>query len=266
VSNWPLVAAARLETIGAATGQGTTITTGASNTKGSYASIGTTGFAYRGFYLSIDAGGGSRYRFDIAINTGGSDDIIVEDFYFDATISVNNSTAFVWVPVAIPAGATVKGRAQAAAGAQTLLISILGYQLDAPGHTSFRACRSATDFTNTDPTNSVTQTGQTVTAWEQICSSTVARFAALYVTPSIAGDTSRTISNFLADVGFGASGSERALLTGLQGKQSTSGLIPDIWGPVWCDLPAGTRLAGRVQCSASAAADTFALACNGLVA
>jgi hypothetical protein len=266
VSNWPLLAASHFETLGAGTGQGTTVTTGALNTKGSYATIGTTGFRYSGFLLQLVSNNGTRFRFDLAINTGGSDQIIVEDFYYDSHFSSTVSTIALWFPVGIPSGATIKMRAQAAAATQSFLAVVQGYAMDFPGHTSFRACRSATDFTNTDPTNSVTQTGNTVTSWTQVAASTVAGFAGLYVSPAVCADTSRTSSKLLVDVAVGASLAEQAVISGLQFTQNASGPVPSGVGPVLCDIPAGTRLSSRVQCSAAGAADAFNVSINGLVA
>jgi hypothetical protein len=266
VSNWPLLAASRYETLGAGTGLGTTVTTGALNTKGSYASIGTTTFRYSGFLLQLVSNNGTRFRFDVAVNTGGSDQVIVEDFYYDSHFSSTVSTISLWFPVSVPSGAAIKIKAQAAAATQSFLAIVQGYATDFPGHTSFRACRSATDFTNTDPTNSVTQTGNTVTSWAQVVSSTVAAFAGLYVSPAVCADTSRTSSKMLVDIAVGAGGSEQVVISALQFTQNASGPVPSGVGPVLCDIPAGTRLSSRVQCSAAGAADAFNVSINGLVA
>ena len=265
-----LVSSTRYETQGISGGVGTTLTAGATaNTKGSFAILGTTGFEYDGFHLYITGftgGGTSRYRVDIAVNTGGSDQVIVEDVYFDpspaATYYADQKS--VLIPVNVPRGAVVKARCQSTGTSVTVAASVLGFQGDAKATKGFRALKSATDWTNTDPTNSLTLNGTTLTGWVQIMASTPVRFAGLYLTLDSLGSTSLTTAHATFEIGIGASGSEHT--TGIVIARQLSALnVINMHGPYPCDIAAGTRLAVRAQCDA-ADTNSYGVVLNGLAA
>jgi hypothetical protein len=265
MTNWPLNTASRYETIGATGGppvnEGTICTTGAANTKGSYATMGTTTFQADGFFLTLlNTGTADRFRVDIAINTGGSDTIIVEDFWCE-----NNGIAFHvhnWIPVRVPSGAAVKIRAQALGASRTL--GALATMYSDPSRVGGSKIRSATDFTNTLPTNTLTLTGTTQTAWSEVCASTAARFCRLWAMPTNAGDATRTADRFIIDVGMGAAASE-VVLGQFYMSSSTTALRVNSAIEFPCDIPAGKRLAFRVTCL-NANTDSMSMACMGLVA
>ncbi|MBK1656832.1 hypothetical protein [Paracraurococcus ruber] len=266
MSNWSMPAASRMETLGAGTGEGVTVTaSAAANAKGSYATLGTAGLSYSGFVLQMLPANSGKYRVDVAINTGGSDQVIVEDWLIDATSSgASRSVQNLWLPIAIPSGAAVKARCQAATGSHALRVLLTGYAQDFPGFPGFRALRSLTTFSATEaPT--VTQNGTTQTAtWQEFSATPLAEpVAALYFAVSTGGDNARTTSRWLAEVASGASGSEVSRLI-LQGAQNTTDITPGVWGPFPAMLPPSTRLSFKVQCQA-AAVDTFGLAAYGLI-
>ena len=269
-----IVGSTRYETRGIVTGVGTTVTSGAINAKGSYATLGTTGFAYDGFFLYITglAGAGlTRFRIDLAVNTGGSDQLIVEDLYFDSSPSgfYFADQKSILVPVTIPAGAVVKARIQATLASSILSASVLGFQSDAKATKGFRALKSATDWTNTDPTNSLTLSGTTLTGWSQVMASTPARFAGLYLSLDSLGGSSQVTAHATFEIGLGASGSEHStgIIIARQlviSSNGAAGLI-DCHGPYPCDIPAGARLSVRAQCD-SANTVAYGVILNGLAA
>ncbi|HYD07795.1 MAG TPA: hypothetical protein VEC60_18815 [Reyranella sp.] len=262
----PLASAARYETLGAGTGTGTTVTAGSANVKGSYATIGTASFGYDGIFVTAlkPVGTGvARGRLDIATNTGGSDQIVVADWYW-STISGFSSGGQVqrYLPVRIPAGATVKARWQSATGSATLSVMIVGMQGDARQIPGFRAIASLTDFTNSDPSNSVTLSGTTQTAWTQVIASSGSRVTGVIGNLADLGTALGTAVHCLIDIGWGGAGSERVLSRSLHMLGSNIGYQQI--GPLPCDFPAGTRFAFRAQCSA-ADTNVLGLALNGLV-
>lgn len=267
MSNWPIVAATRYETLGITTGQGVTVTCGASNTKGSAATIGTTGFAYKGFHIAIVAmSSAAPYRVDVIANSG-TDEVIVQDVHVDNRIAGTSSAFSIYFPVAVAAGAVLKVRAQSSTASATLRASIIGFTGSAELQNGFRAALAATDFTNTDPTNSVTPSGTTQTGWTTMQATTPARFAALYVMPCGAGGSAGAATNATFDVGHGTAGNEVAIVTGIATRMSASAgiLEPTSSGPFFCDIAAGSRLAFRMQ---NAATSNIAVSCAawGLVA
>jgi hypothetical protein len=265
-----LVSSTRYETQGISGGVGTTVTASATvNTKGSYATLGTTGFEYDGFFLALTGfggGGAARYRVDVSANTGGSDQLIVEDLYFDPSASGTyyNAQDTVLIPVCVPAGATLKARTQSTSASVTMGISVLGYQGDAKATKGFRALKSATDWTNTDPTNSITLSGTTQTGWTQIMASTPVRFAGLHLALDSLGNTGLTTAHATFEVGIGALGSEHT--TGIiVAAQLAATVICRARGPFPCNIAAGTRLSVRAQCDA-ANTNALGVVLNGLAA
>lgn len=264
-TNWPLNAACRFETLGATGGppvnEGTVATTGGANTKGAYVTLGTTAFQADGFFLTlINTGTADRFRFDIAINTGGADTIIVEDFWCEnngSTVNTHN-----YFPVRVPAGATLKFRAQALGAARTL--GALATMYSDSSRVGGSKIRSATDWTNTLPTNTLTLTGASQTGWAEICASTPARFSRLWATPTNANDASRTSDRFIIDIGMGAAASE-VVINQSYLFSSASNLRVQSALEFPCDIPAGKRLAFRVTCL-NANTDSMSMACMGLVA
>lgn len=263
MSNWSLPQGARFETVGAGTGEGVTVTSsGTANTKGSYATIGTAGFNWSGFWLHLAWVSATRYRLDLTVNTGGSDQIIVADLFRDVGSNGNNIVDNVWVPIPVPSGATIKARMQTASGGLFARVLVTGYGADWPGIPRSRALVSLTAFTNTDPTGSVTQTNTSWTAWTEIVASTSNEVHGLYICAAYVGDSTRTTTRYLAEFGTGSAGSETARFI-MPGQNAINQNA--FWQPVWSRIPAGTRLAFRVQCNSGTAADTIGFGVSGLV-
>lgn len=271
MSNWPIIqGASRFETLGIGSGAGTAVTASSSvNVKGNYATLGTASFKYAGFSAMICNGSGAgRFRLDIAVNTGSADTVIVEDLYVDMT--TNSGATGEWIlpiPVAVPAGAIVKARCQCTVASRSFQVAVIGYANNASGDPGFRALKSLTDWTNTDPTTSIaTGTGTGTTSWAQITASTSVRVASLFMLMDSTGTASgRTTSSMAIDIGWGAAGSEKVLATVLQLLQtSTPALVTH--GPFPCDIPAGTRLATRATVgTAQGISSNFATPLYGLV-
>src|ERR1700739_3461588 len=110
----PLASASRYETLGAATGIGTPVTSGGSeNPFGSTITLGTTSFDYDGIFITTASTGNNISLVDIIVNTGGSDQIIVQTVPapHSAGGGIYQSTSGV-IPVSIPAGAVIKAKMQ----------------------------------------------------------------------------------------------------------------------------------------------------------
>ena len=261
MSNWPIAVATRSETIGIASGTGTTVTAGSANAKGSAATIGTTAFRYSAFRLTIFQTGSTsrRNRLDIIVNNGGADEVILPDVYFE-----NGTNDFSQIfPISIPSGATVKAKLQCTTGSEAAIVAITGFAGDfgmEPGNGRAISC---TDWTNTGPTFTVTQTGTTATAWTTIAGSLSNAVSRLWLMPTHAADTGRTVSDFTVEIGIGSAGNEVVLDTAF-GHQVSNGVMQTLW-ELPCDLPAGKRLSFRVTCAA-AAADAFGVTALGLAA
>lgn len=258
MSNWSLYGATRLETLGITSGEGVTVTSGTSTAKGTYATIGTTGFNYSGFTLQLAAVSTARFRLDIAI--GSSDQIIVSDLYADCTVGAGNIALD--IPIPVPTGTAIKARVGAQASSQNLRAAVTGYGVDTPGFRRFRLLTNLSGFTGADPTT-VALNGTSATAWQEVTSSTAVRVAALYLCPSNGGDAARTATRMAVDIATGAAASETTRATLLMGATGTN-FVAHPHGPIWMPIPPSTRVAWRATCSA-ASTDSMGLAIAGLV-
>lgn len=263
VSNWPIVPGARFETLGLSGAEAQQVTGAANSTaKSNYQTIGTTGFAWDGFFLQAGNQFAGRSRLDIAVNTGGSDQIIVPDLVSDNS----GITSWMWgvdIPVAVPAGATVKARHQSSTSNANTRVAITGYKHNFLGARSFSRLVSLTSFSATDPPT-ITLNGTTPVGWTEITASAPAPIAALYVSPSGVGDNSRTAARFLIEIGVGGAGSEVVVASLLMGGFS-AGMGGNPRGPFPVAIPAGVRVAWRVTTIAGVT-DTFGIGVLGAVA
>jgi len=165
----------------------------------------------------------------------------------------------------VAAGAVLDARSQATGASRTFVCSLMGYSSDSPGLRGYSRIVSCTDWTNTLPANSVTQTGQTATAWTTIEASTPAALASLFFALSAAADSTRTATHFLIEIAVGSAGNEQVLFS-FEGKQSAALIPTAIYSLPDCDIPAGVRLSFRVTCNNAAAADSIAVAAWGVAA
>lgn len=130
---------AGVDSIGWASGKGTSVTTGAANTKGSYAQLSaSTSRDYIGFIIGFDDGDAAFTSttttavFDIAIGAGGSEQIIVPNYLAGLVQSGSSAGTFMagdpspFIAIPIPAGTRVAVRAQAIAATQTFGVTLYG--------------------------------------------------------------------------------------------------------------------------------------------
>lgn len=249
-----------LVTVGtnAASSRGTNVATpAAANTEGSWTQIvASTSVEAAGFYVSINntAGAGVHLLMDIGIGAGGSEVSLVDDLYWCRHSQVNCLHAF--IPMRVPRGVRMAARLRSSAGtAQTVRVS---YHLVPespfllPG---FGACDSinvntatSRDTTSVDPGASTNTKG----SYAQLVASTANPIRALLLAigSGSGSPTSRTAAaDALLDVAIGGSGSEQIILPDLQLYAGTSedSWQPGFLGPFPVNIPAGTRIAARMQ-------------------
>lgn len=260
-----VMTAGSVEILGLGTAIGTTVTGGAADTKGSYATIGTSTFAYEEFVLDIVEGGfADSYRIDVAYNDG-SDHVVVTDLPWDGTLSANHRFSMKF-QVHIPSGATVKVRFQADGGAsRTLLCLIAGYSVGSGGNPGKTAVHSCTDFnaSETLAANPITQAGVagTWSAWTTLCASTANAVQALWVGLSRHADSTRTADSGVIEVAIGAAASE-VPIGAIQFEQSTSVIYGGFTHFDYL-IAAGSRISYRVQ-MVGVAADAISIGAVGL--
>jgi hypothetical protein len=94
-------------------------------------------------------------------------------------------------------------------------------------------------------------------SWTQIVASTTNPIRMLMVGIGNGANATRTAYDWLLDIGIGGSGSEVVILADqhLEAHTSDDLMSPTFIGPFPCNIPAGTRIAARSQCSGNDAAD-----------
>lgn len=126
------------DSIGAGTAKGTTLTTGAANTKGSYAQLSaSTSRDYIGFLVGIDNTGAGTppattpFLTDIAIGAAASEVIILPNMQH--ILNAANANAYyaspavsTFFPIAIPASTRVAARSQCNAATKTMALTLYG--------------------------------------------------------------------------------------------------------------------------------------------
>jgi len=228
---------------------GTTITANASiNTKGSYTQlVASTTYDVCGFWLLLGAAGtsGAAYSVDIAVGAGGSEQIIVADFVFQQAGTVLNSVYF---PIGIPAGSRVAARCQSTTTVATINVSIIGadgnFVQPHLGNCTTYGFNSATTLgTNIDPGGSANTNG----AYSQITASTTYDINAISL--ALDGQSTSTTGTMYVDIAVGGAGSEQVIIPNIAVLLGANKPSQGSLGAFPVQIPAGSRIAIRAQCT-----------------
>lgn len=265
---------ARHESRGEATGSsnGTTITSGAADTKGSWTALGAaTSFAYEGITIYLANNHAADFLLDIGIDDGaGNNFILVADLSMAARKQVDEHNLAIFVPVHVPAGALIEARVASSTASATLNCLIVGHSANPGGFPGYS--RAVKLFTvtgsrgvNVDPGG----TANTKGAWAQMVASAPADVAAIFGVVGFNTDVARAaIATMLLDVGVGASSDEYASISDLFFGWETTWDGPNdvILPPMPLAIATGTRVVARAQCSITTDSDRdIDLALYGLV-
>jgi hypothetical protein len=266
---------ARHESRGEQTGTstGTTLTAAASvDTKGSWTALGAaTGFAYEGITVHLANNNGTNgYLVDIGIDDGsGNNFVLVPDLSFQCNQASEHNLAL-FIPVHIPAGSLMEARVACSAASGTLNCLVVGHSANPGGFPGYsRVERLFTPATSRGPAIEPGGTINTKGAWTQMVASTAVDIAGLFGVVGFNGDRSRAAAaGMLLDIGIGAASSEFVLVPNLalEWEATWDGPNDVFFSPVPAEVPSGTRVAARGQCSLNTAGDrTVDLALYGLV-
>lgn len=253
-------------TDGTRSGTGTPV-----NTKGTWASLGAaTSFAYEAITVCIGRSLSAQNGM-IDIGIGASNQfVLVENLYFAGAKLAHEQYVFIYVPVHVPLGAQLSTRRSDSVG-NLIDVTVIGHEVGLGGAPGFSRCIAL--FTPAlsrgiavDPGGSANTKG----SWAQITSSCPNDIGAMFGLIGYNGDTARAATAIsLIDIGIGAAASEFVLypnaLCGWSTVKDGPSNCPRI--PLFaCDVPSGTRIAARSQCSINTAGDrTIDLALYGLV-
>ena len=190
----------------------------------------------------------SRYLVDIALGAAGSEQVLLPDLYFETTI-LNTVYVAYRFPVAIPAGSRVAARCQSSVGGAVPRVAAILAHGPIAGMGGVGGVRAfgvdAADTTAADANPSATTGGKG--AWVEFSAATPDRLRWLVAAFGHEGGGVSAFVRWVADVGIGVAGSEAVLIGDVPLAMNPTGdaIGPPVLGfPV--DIPAGTRLVGRV--------------------
>lgn len=242
-----------------------TITANATvNTKGDYADViastgGQVSLCRLRFGSSFTAAEDSSMLLDVAYGAAASETVILANLQvgWGNTIGAGVAPREVWFPTPLlPASTRIAARVQAATKVggtvdRTVLVSADTFNGTTPGTINTIGATTATS----QGTAVVAGLSDVEGSWTEITASTTATYRALLYAVGCAGDATTQLSNYLLDIGTGASSSETAILSNIYVSTSTSELVlnPTSITPIPVNIPTGTRLSARLQSSQASA-------------
>lgn len=262
---WPTLGACRTQTIGDDEAQmyGFQITPG-TGSKGSWTSLPSTpafDWHHLSFVVNWDWAQGD-VLVDLGIDDGAGNTFILAPDLRNSAIVTTICGCHHSLPLYVPAGATLKVRAQAA-DVWGVFVTLHGFSRGLGGAAGFPRCYALT--TPSSRRGVVIDAGgsaNTKSSWTQLTASTAGPIQAISLSIDQAGDTARSLCGWLVDIGIGGAGSEQVVVPNLfLSAEATLDLVtPTAFGPLPVDIPSGTRVAARAQCSITTSGDrTFGL-------
>lgn len=259
--------------VAGASSSGTVVTANASaNTKGTYAElIAATSFDAGGILVILSrAPGGSTAPVlcDIAIGAAASEQVLIPNLATDNSITGSLDPVY-FFPISIPAGSRLSARSQSSTG--SIAIQVTAYLVAGsffmPG--GLGRAEGCGPLTGTSLLTSIDggATANTKGAYAQLIASTSFSYSAIVLGITRLNDSARTTCTWLFDLAVGASSSEQVIIPDLMLRchSSNDEVGPCVIGPLPIDIPAGTRLSARTQCSTNVAGDrAFGLAAYGI--
>lgn len=212
---------------------------GSGNTKGSYATVGTTANAWAGFYIDIGNPNTAANRYILDIRTGGAT-IIMPDLYIQPGAS---SSGRVFVPLAVASGVLIEARVQCQTASGTLRIALSGRIASA----STPPCYAQATALNADTTNTRASTtnvpyASSLGSYTQLIASTAATYGALLAVAADNG-TMATTQQTAHIVATGAAASEVALGRIAAGAANAAPIMPRGFRLFEQGISSGTRIA-----------------------
>ncbi len=247
------------ETFGSDTSDSTStpITAGSSHVKGSYIElIASTSFDYNSIDLKIREFSQGVKLLDIAIGGAGSEEVVIPNITVNF-IGGAGGCASLLLPITVPEGSRISARLQAAAGGASMEVSGSGYGgsfFNSTGLgtvTDYGTVLGSSKGTVVDPGATTNTKG----SWTELTSSTSSDSKECLLGIGINGNTIAGPNRWLVDIAIGGGGSEEIINSDIQLVSNTAEAISPIFVPIPIQVPTGTRLAIRSQCSTNDATD-----------
>ncbi|MGH2359055.1 MAG: hypothetical protein ACRDGM_00710 [bacterium] len=262
MSQWPIVKGPSygvgLDTI--TTSRGTAITSGAANTKGSWAQIiASTAEHYQALLVTIKGAHAvlDRGIMDIGIGASTAEQVLVPDLrWLQGSTVIRAFIHSYFIPIGIASGTRVSARSASPTASYVSHVRVTGipasmqfdpafYQIDHYGIVTADSGATQIDCG---------ATANTKGAYAVITASSTRQIKMFYVIITAANTTTPAAgADALIDVSIGAAAAEQVLAPDLPHCWSTDATIhhsrTSIYGPFYADIPSGTRIAARGQAS-----------------
>lgn len=234
--------------------RGTSVTSGVAHTKGAFVElIASTAFGYSGITIQCH-NAATDYKdliLDIAIGAAASEEVIVKDFII-GSYGTRESNYSIYIPVGIPAGTRVAVRTQSENVSTISFIHGMGF---------------SNSFISQSPVAKVTDYGVVIGSskgtvvtsgsadvkgsYTELTSSTSEDLKGIFVFIGANNTFLSSQVDILVDIAVGAAASEVDILPSIGITAESLEIVgPGIrWFPI--NIPAGSRIAARVQTSLS---------------
>ncbi len=265
----------RSETLGATTAssRGVQVTAGGTaNSKGSWATIGTTTFEYNSVLVFLTQSGSTTAGdsvWDIAVGSSGNESIIAADLRCNDRKGPQSLVAVYNLPIRVKAGQTISARCASTTVSNSYWALIVGLH-SSIAQASFSQCIALyTPSSSRGVTIDPGGINNTKGSWAQLIASVPQEVGAILLGVGANADVTRTTaSRIFVDLGIGAASSEYVILPDLATSfdATTDNPLPSVIGPLPLQLKSGVRLAARAQSNNATSGDrTIDLAVWGLV-
>lgn len=232
------------EQVGFGAGDGTTITTAAANTKGSYVQLSaSTSNDWAGFWMSLGpaSASGTRYLFDVSFDGGST--VALPNFFVQPGANLSGQGPLVFVPLNVPAGSDVRVRAQASTGTNTFRMGIMGAIRTSQSRPMFNTC-TAINAADTAATYAGSISIPLTNAWTEINASTSGTYGGIM--GSFTANNATAAQAVSIAVGVGASSSEVELFRVLSGYNTSSPALRGAIMPlIEHSIASSSRIAAR---------------------
>lgn len=236
---------------------------GTTHTKGAWTELFTsTTFDATMLELILQATGTSGFSrhmlCDVGIGAAGSETVIVPNIAVGTASSIRKYTLPIWVPSGSRIAVRLQSNTASVSVNTQMVISNTGHTQSDTGASAVSIGTSTATSTGTALT--LASVANTVSAWTQITAATASDLRGLLV--SAQGPTAGSWSSnndVLVDIGYGGSGSEQILISGLYLFWNTNELTDGTPITLPVDLPNGTRLVARYQGSTIAQAPVVSM-------
>jgi hypothetical protein len=194
---------------------------------------------------------------NIAVGAAASEKVIIQQLMVDNGVSMPIGTNYIF-PIAIPAGTRISAQIQGNSASATSRVAV--YLFDA-GFSPMEGCAGVDSIgfvtaNTTGTTLTASSSTNTKGSYAQLSASTPRDYLALWAYFD-ALNTTATNAAYLCDIAIGAGGSEKVIIPNLfQQCSSVAGngpFLSGIAGPFPICIPAGTRVAARIQATTASA-------------